>query len=430
MAQFLITHVNSIFNKGDAAIAAGIIKTLRSHHPNCKITVLSATPSEDAEYYSKFNVSTYERLFNTLGRKRSRMRMIGMLIEFLFRACLYLLWTKIKFPLNGATQTILKLFQDADVIIVGGGGSYGGGKRNTIFVALFPIVLAKMLGKTVMIYSPSVEPFTSKIVKIFTKWAFSKADLITVREEYSAEVLKKLKVDRPVFATADPAFLAGCEPREVGFALLEEAGVPANAKLRIGMTIKNGPVPSDPSVETPYQRYFEAHVSAIEKILVEKDDSVVVLFNTSIQYQFTNFDDDRIISQQVRNMVGEELRGRVFILTKNYTPEETKAMIGTMDIFVATRTHSAIFAMTMNVPLVAISYEYKTNGILRMMGLEDRVLDINTLDKETLIASIHKLIEERESIGQTIRERLPIVQALASRNGQLLMGLMNGTKAS
>jgi colanic acid/amylovoran biosynthesis protein len=364
-----------------------------------------------------------------MGQKRTKYNRIRMLTRSIFLAFLYILWAKINFKLDERHETVLKLFREADVVIVGGGGSYGARKMGSVFIDLFPMYFAKTLGKKVMVYAPSVEPFKSQLLKKFSCFVLNRVDVITVREEYSFDVLKKLKLKTPVHVTADPAFLVGYESNQRGLMLFQEANIPTNTHLRIGMTIKNGPLPStisnDYSNKTPYQKYFNAHVDAIKRILAETD-AIVVLFTTSIFNGFTSYDDDRIISQRVRDAVPESLRNRIFVLMQNYTPEETKAMIGMMDVFIATRTHSGIFAMSMNVPLLAISYEFKTNGILKMMDLEDQILDIKSLTAEELVSSLHKLIQKRQLVAQRIQKRLPVVQSHALRNGEFVDQLLRG----
>lgn len=304
----------------------------------------------------------------------------------------------------------------------------GGKKYGSILVDLFPMYLGKLLRKKVMVYAPSVEPFSSNIVRSLTKLTFNKVDVISVREEYSLQTLNNLKLNKPVHLTADPAFLVGNESRETGLRLLEEAGVPKGTGLRIGITIRNGNLAPDPTgKKTAFQRYVGAHVSMIEKILVETD-AIVVLFTTSISNIFTPYDDDRIISLKIRDNLSEPSKQRVHVLTKDYTPEQTKAMIGTMDAFVATRTHSGIFALSTGVPLLAIAYEYKTPGIMKMIGLQDRVLDINRITEEELISSVRALLKEREKVAQTIKKRLPVVQREAARNADFVVDLLNDTE--
>ena len=426
--KFLITQAYSTYNKGEAAIAIGIIETIKHFFPDSEIAILSPMPNEDSRHYSKHDVRNYERLLNTVGQRRKGIGGVRAFGAILLKAVIYMIHAKThnRLPLRGKTKLALDIFRQADVVIIGGGGMFGGNKLRSIAGNLFPIILAKQFGKKVIVNAPSVEPFTSSIVRVATKFAFNKADIITVREHYSFSLLRSLGVKKPIYLTADPAFLAGHESLEKGAELLLAAGVPRhrNGKLRIGMTIRDFRFPGQTDAEIKCRNYLGAISSAIERILSETDVEIV-LFATAINTAFN--DDDRITSNQIRNSISENLKSRVCVLTQNYTPEEIKAMIGNMDIFVATRTHSAIFAYTMNIPVLNIACEtHKNHGIMEMMDLGDYILDASAISTEKLVRAILRLIEERNFIAERISERLPIVKNMSLENGKYLLTLVNG----
>ncbi|MNN85513.1 colanic acid biosynthesis protein [compost metagenome] len=73
-------------------------------------------------------------------------------------------------------------------------------------------------------------------------------------------------------------------------------------------------------------------------------------------------DNDLLISrevfQEVRNI------DSVHLVDHDLTPEELKYLYSKMDLFVGTRMHSNIFALSEHVPCVAISYDLKPDGIM------------------------------------------------------------------
>jgi colanic acid/amylovoran biosynthesis protein len=421
----LITQAYSTYNKGTAAIAIGIINTIRTFFPDSEITIVSPAPVEEARHYSKYGVKNYERLLNIAPQRHRGSKKILAFGELILKGLIYLLNAKIggRFPLNPKTKFVLELFRKTDIVIIGGGGMFGGNKFRSIAGNLFPILLAKQFGKKVIIYAPTVEPFTSKIVKLATKFAFNKADIITVREQYTFNLLKSLGIKRPFYMTADPAFLVDHESLDRGLELLHLFGVSGNKKLRIGMTIRDFDFPGEPNGDGIRLQYLRAISSAIERILSETDWEIIV-FTTSINTDFG--DDDRTISVKIRESISENLRNRIFVLTDDYTPEETKAMIGNTDVFVATRTHSGIFAFTMNVPLLNIACEpHKNHGIMEIMGLGNYVLDASNISADTLVAAIYKMVNERDLIGEKIKERLPAVRNKSLENGKFLLSLLN-----
>jgi len=172
--SFLITEVNSSYNKGDAAIVLGILKIIHGKYPLSSVTVLTPTPIEDKKYYSKYNADTHVQLYDSVGRKIPKK---GYKITYLIKMSIYLIWTKLKFlPIPKKNKLLLELYQKADVVISCSGGRLGGKKFSTIYDTLIPIYFAKKLGKKVFVCAQSVEPFQSNFIRNITKFVLNKVD--------------------------------------------------------------------------------------------------------------------------------------------------------------------------------------------------------------------------------------------------------------
>jgi len=419
MPRFLITDVNTSYNKGDAAIVMGILKTIRKFYPTSEISILTPTPVEDIKYYSVYGAKTYFQLFNYVNRRIPR---ILYKLLFLLKIILYLIWIKISFlPLSQHDKKIIDLYKNADLIISCSGGRLGGRKYSTIYDALIPMYFAKKLGKKIYICSQSIEPFTNNILKILTTFILNQVDLITVREPTSFELLKSINIKKPFYLTADLAFLADSESLDSGYKLLKDCGVPSNNKLRVGITVMNWIFPNTTELETKKGGYINAITSSIERI-IEEMNAIIIFFPSVI---FAPKEDERKLSQQIRDKIKKSLTSNVFVLTENYSPQQMKAMIGTMDMFIATRLHSGVFALSMNIPSLIIAYEQKTRGLMEMFGLQDYVIDINTITAEQIVFSTKKLLNSRNEVTQIIKEKLQIIKGQALLNGEFIKELLN-----
>src|SRR2546428_4473184 len=144
-----------------------MLKTIRKLYPDSKISILTSTPKEDSEYYSKYGAKTYSWLFNIIGKKKHKL--ITLIILSL-KMLIYLIWSKYdSIPICQDAKFTLNLYRDADLVITCGGGYLGGNKYFSI-IHMFPVYIAKRFGKKIYVYAQSIEPFTSTIVKIFTKF--------------------------------------------------------------------------------------------------------------------------------------------------------------------------------------------------------------------------------------------------------------------
>jgi len=424
--QFLICQAYSAYNNGEVAIVISLLETIRKIAPDAEISIMSPSPEQAERKYSKYRVKVYPRL---LSMSSESHKGIGRVLDFsklMLKALSYLVRLKIdNFIINSASKVAFDLFRNADVVIIAGGGTFGGAKYRSLTGNLFPIYLAKKLGKKVMVYGPSVEPFTSKVVKIVTRYILNRADLITVREELTLDLLKSLRITAPLHLTADPAFLIGNESLRAGHSLLAEAGIPmATDRLMIGVTIRDWNFPREKNSSHKREMYLDALLQGIEKILAARDDVSIVIFNTSINASFG--DDDRVIASQIKMKLSPNVRNRVNLLTGDYAPQETKAMIGNMEILVATRFHSAVFALSMGIPLIMVAPEpHKNHGIMKMMDLTDYTMDASSVTPETLFAAVNRLMAQRDQVAEHIKQRLSLIRELSLKNEDHLNGLLN-----
>jgi polysaccharide pyruvyl transferase WcaK-like protein len=426
--RFLISQAYSTYNKGEVAIVISIIETIRRLCSNAEISIMTPAPEQAEKHYSKYGAKVYPRLLNSSSSSKGVHRVIGY-SKLAFKAFSYLACANINknIHMDNAGRIAFDLFFNADLVIIAGGGTFGGSKYRSLSGNLFPIYLAKKLGKRVIVYGPSVEPFTSKPVKMATRFVFNRADIITVRESLTFELLKSLKLKTRFYLTADPAFLIGNDPLDKGIALLRKAGVATNSKLLVGITIRDWNFPKEVNSATKRTQYLDAIRQTIQNILETKDDAIIVIFTTSINIPFN--DDDRVIARQIKASIKDTVRNRVIILTRDYTPHQIKSMIGNMDVFIATRFHSAVFALSMNIPLMMVATEpHKNRGIMEMMNLAEYTLDASEVTSDALFATFNKLIDNQHSIAEQIAERLPLIKAQSMKNGQFLEELLNQTR--
>jgi colanic acid/amylovoran biosynthesis protein len=103
---------------------------------------------------------------------------------------------------------------------------------------------------------------------------------------------------------------------------------------------------------------------------------------------------------------------RVKFYDDNFTPIELRQMYSQMDIFIGTRLHSVIFALSMCVPSINISYHgTKSQGILENLGNFDKyVIDINHLVSEDFINMIDEMCHNRKDISFKLSKSIKIAR--------------------
>ncbi len=420
--QILIHQAYSTYNKGEVAIAISLIETIKRIYPAAKISIMTPDPTHAQTQYSNYGVKSYPRLLH-ISRENKGIRKIMSFSKLILQALLYLILINLSnVRVDKSSRIAFDLLRNADVVIIAGGGTFGGAKYRSFPSNLFPIYLAKKLGKKVMVYGPSVEPFTSKVVKAMTRHVLNSADIITVREQLSFDLLQSLHL-KNLHRTADPAFLIGNESLDTGLLLLKEGGVPVEKRLLVGMTIKDWDFPNEQNSYQKRLNYLTAIRETMEKLLAARDDALIVVFSTSLATQAS--DDDRVISMQVKSLVKHDLRDRVIVLTMDYAPQQLKAMMGNTDVFISTRFHSAVFALSMNIPVVMIATEpNKNRGLMDMLDLADYTIDAGSATSEKLLTTVLRLIDERELVAQEIKNKLPLIKDQSMKNEKHLESLL------
>ena len=441
--KILINWVGPWVDKGEAAMIISTAKALREKIPNVSITILTAYPPQEIDIlkYSKYDLKVLPGLIQgiySVGPKlkflKSKVLKAVVYVTILLTPMIeYTLWLLLYkglrlntgFLIRNATDTV-KEYSDADWIIFCG-GQYITNVGPGLLIALYEIIFSKLLGKPVMLYAQSFGPFNPKYARPLIKRILNKVDIITTREGISKRYLNDIGVTAPIFETADAAFLLPPIPREDALTLIEhEARIPKN-ELMVGLTAIPWYFPNEKSEANKikkFENYLEALAGAVDYIIEKLN--VHVIFFPHVTLPPSN--DDRPISKEVFNRI--ENKSKVTVLTDDYSPEQLKGMYGCMSLFIGTRYHSCIFALSMNVPTIPIGYSHKAPGITKMLGLEDYLVDINTITTHDLISKIDKIGIERDEVKKKLEEKIRVMQAKSMDNVRLAVTYLGLRKSS
>lgn len=189
----------------------------------------------------------------------------------------------------------------------------------------------------------------------------SRFDLVTARETFSYETLKK--VNPNTILVSDPAFL------------LDKKLLPFPAEIDskdiVGINLsplveKSG---SDSLIRKNYMRL-------IETILCETNYNILL-----IPHVMWSHDDDRTVLQEI--YASTRNHNRVFLVS-DCSCEELKGYISRCRFFIGARTHATIAAYSTMVPTLVVGYSIKSRGI---------ACDIFGTDKNYVIPAQEMLTE-------------------------------------
>ncbi len=399
MTRILVTNAYSARNAGDAAILLGMVAGLRTTTGivDAEVTVSSADHAGDAGRYPWAVVPSFQSLKKRIGHSDllRGLYFLGALLPFsLVWATVYRL-TGWRAPAPSLVGSLLRAHADADVVVAAGGGYlYTRSARHGFAVLgaqLYDFAYGVLLGKPVYLYAQSIGPFAGRLQERLVRSVLCNVRMVQVREERSLDLVSSWRLPVPVREVADAAFLL--DPDRGGF--LERAR--ENERLTVGLTVRFWL--RDPGDQSGY----EDAVAEFVRWLLETHGAEVV-FVPQVSYPDGD-DDDREVARRVHARAGSPAAARV--VADQLEAPQVMALCGDMDVFVGTRMHSNIFAMCMGVPALAVAYQPKTEGIMRQLGLDDFVVDIEKLSATTLQGCFERLLAHREEIRDQLGVAIP-----------------------
>jgi len=312
-----------------------------------------------------------------------------------------------------------KAVRESDVVMLGGGGLFQDYQQIvpamllenpcsgvTSFAAV-PL-LAKIYGKPLFYYAQGVGPLFSEESMLFTKFAYELADLVTVRDKPSYDLLRFIGVDEKKFhLTADPA---------INIKLLSDE--------RINYMFLCEDIPRDKRLISVIVRFWLEKYKE-EKIVTAVAEAMNTFLTNELEYCFVMIPfspTDTDINRRIIDLVDD--KSKIHILKKEYSPEEITTFMSKSAAVIGMRFHSCVFAAIGHVPFIALNYDYKVETFAREMGMAEFILEPADLDAGQVLQKLKLLLAKREELSCTIRDKLSAMTLKEKINRSLMRNFM------
>ncbi|WP_353093407.1 polysaccharide pyruvyl transferase CsaB [Tissierella praeacuta] len=360
--SILISGYYGFDNSGDDAILKAMVKDIKEYNKEINITVLSKNPLKTEKMYS----------VNAINRFKFKEVFISMKNSSLF--------------LSGGGS----LLQDVT-------------STRSLLYYLALMKIAKLYNKPVMIYANGIGPIRKKLNRFLTRKILNKVDLITLRDEDSKDFIYDLGVkNKNIIVTADPVFTLEPSSEERVKEIFKNEKIPTNRKL-IGISVRRW---------KNAENLTTILSDTIRHIIGEYDVDVVMIP--------MHYPEDLEISLEIKQMVNKE---NCHVISEKYNVEEIMGIIKEMEIIVAMRLHSLIYAATQEVPMVGLSYDPKVDGILRSIGM-DYICDVNALVYNDLLEKINYVWNNRIEIRELLIDQDKELKNKALSNVTMALDLL------
>lgn len=398
--EIMVVNFHSSQNAGDLALLQMTIQQLRTNLPEARFTVAANYPDEWAvqQLCDRVVASPWRLAGGGSGLKPR------WLLLRLFWGWLLAIFRITHLPGLNRTRwgKLFRAYQEADLVVaVSGNQFFSSGKRGwPLFSIAMAVDLAILFNKPLYIMPQSVGPFRYKWEFALLRKSYSGARKIFIRDFQSLEVAKRAGLpEKKVHFAPDPAFTFPPAAPEKALATLAPLGYQPGLRSIGATVIAAMPSYLHPSTITAYYQNVASSLDA----MVARYNCHIFFFNQVVGPDHN--EDDRLATEKVTGLMQSQ-PDYIHIVPGELDPALLKACYGCMDLFLASRLHSGIFAMGMGVPTVFVGYLTKTRGVLEAVGLQDYMVDLEQLRERSLFPLLEQAWLERETLSQSITARM------------------------
>ena len=257
------------------------------------------------------------------------------------------------------------------------------------------ILVAKFLGKPVIVFPNSVGSFRTWIGRFLSRLALNHCDCILVREPLSYDIVKSLGIRTPRILTTDTTLL-----------LDSCAFVKSDPRLKDYDSPAMGVCPgiySRSLAKQEVNRYVLAHAKALDRAIEKHGFSVVLMSHYVSGFLYDDLEICKLILGKMKN--AEKAK-----IINPSSVEEFKELINRMDMIISSKMHPSVFAVSAYVPTLNIAYDHKQTGFFASFGISDCVITINEVSYEKLSSKIDYVWNKKDDIRALLKARVPAAQ--------------------
>ncbi|WP_188206917.1 polysaccharide pyruvyl transferase CsaB [Alkalibacillus aidingensis] len=298
----------------------------------------------------------------------------------------------------------LRAMRQADVLVSGGGGLLQDTYPTKIIFGPLPYYLliaflGKLMGCKVMFFAQGVGPVNSRYGKWLMRTFANRANLITVRDQGSKDLLEKLKVRKPeTIVTADIAF---AYPASEDDACLTNLPGEVQGQKLVGVSIR-------PWFEE--KKLYQELAKYLDQLIEEQGYTPVFI---PMEGQHDVKASGWVVDQMEH---GDECH----VLGPDFTPNQYLQMMKHCQFVIGMRLHSVIFATIAGVPMIPISYDPKVEAIAKQIGVWDYGMRLEDVSLELLNEKSEAIHEDLPAVKRQVEKSREERKQVALRNVELL----------
>ncbi len=312
----------------------------------------------------------------------------------------------------------LRHIQDTDVFAsIAGGDSFSDiyGLGRLIYLAL-PQVLVLMMGKRLVLLPQTLGPFKTRIARWVAQFILVRAKRIYSRDYPGLKIAQDLggrDAKDKIRFSPDVGFLV--EPKKP--AVLNLSGLTKqnnHGRVLVGLNVSGLLYAGGYNHNNMFglKADYRDLINAILKFLIEEKGATVLLvphvYHEPGSHGPSESDEYacKIIFTEFRPKYGE----RIYLAEGQYTTREIKYVIGMCDLFIGSRMHSCIAALSLGIPGIALSYSDKFLGVMKTIDMTELVADPRTMNLPEILGIIDRALERINDLRMRLQSSIPKVK--------------------
>ena len=299
-----------------------------------------------------------------------------------------------RYDLNAVSRTsliqILAALAEADLFISGGGSllqDVTGSFSVPYYLGL--AWLARLQGTKTVYYAQGAGPLAKKWSQLLTAFSLNRFELLGVRDQGSQNLLKEIGVKKEIELTVDPVF-ALYDP-------LNNLKQQIKGKIEVGISVRPWSVD-----------YISKLAAALNQFAEGK------------KIKFIIFPMHQGSDEESSLELKKKLKAEAEIFDLPPVPGEALKAFSQLDLFVGVRLHSLIFALLNQIPLLALSYDPKIEGLMSELDYLP-LIKLEDLKADQAAAELENIFAERYSLRKKIKGFLKLKKAEAEDFAELVL---------
>ena len=301
----------------------------------------------------------------------------------------------------------LRSLLEADFIgDITGGDSFADiyGFRRFLLGSL-PILSVRLLGRPYTMLPQTYGPFRHGASRALARTVLHGADAIMTRDRNCVPLVRELCGRSPAFCP-DVAFtLESGPPAQLS---VDPAGLGLDTDEIIGFNVSGLLYMGGYTRQNMFglkSEYRELVNQLVEALL--STTSAQLLF---VPHVFGPEEQEEIASAAIVRSGSARYPGRVFMMRGALSERELKWVIGRTRLFIGSRMHACIGALSQCVPAVGLAYSDKFLGVFQSAGVGSSIIDLRKADTSEVISGVLRAWQARTTLEEELRQRIPQVR--------------------